>query len=127
MSRRICVNCMSENTHIRKNGIEQWYTTDTGYLCMSCYGKLIQSPKWNHIRNKERNLIYNPRRLLWSPSGKYILLKENPRKGVCEKCHRKVGEGVKRTSIHHIQYHNDDPLRDTVELCISCHRREHIR
>jgi len=29
--------------------------------------------------------------------------------------------------MHHIQYHEDDPLKDTVELCGRCHIAESIR
>ena len=29
--------------------------------------------------------------------------------------------------MHHIKYHDDDPLKDTVELCVSCHNKEGFR
>jgi hypothetical protein len=66
-------------------------------------------------------------------------MKEKPRKGKCEWCGKRVGDmyfGGKRrnklmileyTQIHHIVYHDDDPLKDTVELCSSCHTKEGLR
>jgi hypothetical protein len=76
--------------------------------------------------------------MTWTPLFKKIFLKENPRKGICQKCHRKVGDDyvncfcqiaiVKETHIHHIgEYNPNDPLKDTIELCASCHRKEHWR
>lgn len=40
--------------------------------------------KWNPINN--------PKRMTWTPVSKKIFLKENPRKGICQKCRRKVGD-----------------------------------
>ena len=75
--------------------------------------------------------------MTWTPLHKKIFLKENPRKGICHKCHRKVGDEyvncfgqiaiVKQTQIHHLEYHHNDPLKDTVELCASCHSKESHR
>jgi len=96
-------------------------------MCHKCYNKSINNPKWNPING--------PRRI--NPKGNgHIYLKENPRKGVCSWCHKKKGdeytntEGkiarIKQTLIHHIKYH-EDPLKDTIELCNSCHTKESIR
>jgi len=82
---------------------------------------LITHPKWNPITSP----INNPRRLNYK--GKQIYLKENPRTGICSSCGKGVGEGIKKTSIHHIQYHDDNPLKDTIELCSGCHRKETCR
>lgn len=49
---------------------------------------------------------------------KRILLEQNPRLGICSMCGQKG-----RTEIHHIKYHNADPLRDTIEVCARCHRK----
>ena len=59
--------------------------------------------------------------------GKRICLKKDPRKGQCQRCKRKVGEGIKRTQIHHIKYHKKYPLKDTIELCVRCHNSAHHR
>jgi len=45
----------------------------------------------------------------------------NPRTGVCSEC----GRTNCKTDIHHIQYHDYDPLRDTIELCVGCHNKTH--
>ena len=39
-------------------------------------------------------------------------------------CGKRVGQGIKRTHIHHIEYHDEDPFKSTVELCVSCHDKE---
>jgi len=49
-------------------------------------------------------------------------LDHNPRTGICKQCGKK---GL--THIHHRKYHKEDPLRDTIELCVGCHRRNHRR
>ena len=52
--------------------------------------------------------------------GKRIPLVYDPRKHVCVMC------GFHgRTHMHHKQYHENNPVRDTIELCSSCHRAEH--
>ena len=43
----------------------------------------------------------------------------NPRTGICSLCHK---QGL--TDIHHVQYHELEPLKDTIELCDSCHNRQ---
>ena len=70
-------------------------------------------------KHKAQNDKYNPRRIrLWFKN-KSINLKENPRTGICSWCGR-----IGKTDIHHIQYHDNDPLKDTIELCAVCHRKE---
>lgn len=63
--------------------------------------------------------------------GKQILLKENPRKGICSKCGNKKGDWyidykgrprqIQRIQMHHEKYDKSDPLKHTIELCSSCH------
>jgi len=111
---RKCSNCCSDKTY--RN---QW----TRGLCKKCYNKLVVHPKWNPIHNK----IYNPRHMRWTPTGKQILVNENPRIGICNWCCAVVGVNCKRTAIHHFgKYHDEDPLRDTIELCESCHNKARI-
>ena len=63
-----------------------------------------------------------------NPRGKgQIRLKENPRKGICSWCGAIVGISCKRTCMHHMDYDEHDPLKYTIELCNSCHKREHDR
>lgn len=44
-----------------------------------------------------------------------------PRTGKCSIC----GATNKKTNIHHVKYHKDKPLKDTIELCFKCHMQEH--
>ena len=57
--------------------------------------------------------------------GKRLLLKEDPRIGICQLCGAVRGMDCKKTHMHHIKYHPDDPLKDTIEVCGKCHRRQH--
>ena len=82
--------------------------------------KLINNPKWHHITSQK----WNPR--LMKFRDKHIHVKENPRIGVCNLCRAVVGTDCEKTSIHHLEYHDDDPLRDTIELCNSCHAKTHL-
>jgi len=112
---RTCINCNSDKTEIRYDRVkprEIWYKYNDGYICSKCRLKLLYHPKWNPI--------YGPRRLQYK--NKRVLLKDNPRKGICEWC-GKIG----KTNIHHIEYHDNDILKDTIELCPRCHRIETIR
>ena len=45
----------------------------------------------------------------------------------CRECGAVVGIDCKRTGLHHFQYYDNDPLKDTMELCNSCHRKEDIK
>jgi hypothetical protein len=78
--------------------------------------------KWNKINNEKFNHIFSPRRILFK--GKRISIKEDPRIGICQLCGAVRGLDCKQTQMHHIQYHDDDPLRDTIEVCVKCHRRQ---
>lgn len=65
----------------------------------------------------------NPRRLTYKD--KKVYLKENPRTGYCSNpnCSNK-GKKLAKTHIHHDKYHDDDPTKDTRELCDHCHKLE---
>ena len=116
---RTCFNCGSDKTYIYKRNnrpspVERWYNIDNEWFCEKCRARLFSNPiankKWNPIKSKQ-SLRFK---------GRKILLKHNPRTGVCSLC-RKQG----KTHMHHMKYHDDDVLRDTIEVCISCHNREH--
>jgi Zn finger protein HypA/HybF involved in hydrogenase expression len=121
MDKRICLKCGTNKTHVDKRGWVQWSRYKDGFMCSRCNSKFVRSPR--------DSPIFNPRRILFK--GKRILLKAIPRKGQCEQCGKKIGDSfisyrnkltrIKRTEIHHIQYHDDDPLKDTIELCPQCH------
>ena len=113
---RTCLNCQSTTTYIddRKGAPhEHWIRYENGYLCHKCYSKLISNKTKTHKEWFNKRLRFKNER---------INLKENPRKGICKICNK---QGL--THIHHIQYHEDDPLKDTVELCPSCHRKKKIK
>ena len=99
---RICERC--NETHSN-----QWYKTTTGWICPSCYLKEYL-PKY-HEQNKGCYIRYKGRR---------IKLPNNPRKGFCVVCNTKIDENL---PLHHEVYHDDDPLKDTFELCRSCHAK----
>ena len=126
MNKRNCINCNSHLTYIRKGGYEMWYKYDGGYLCQKCKNRLICNPKYNKK--------WNPRHMLFVD--KQILLKKRALTGNCKRCGKSIGDEyidkfgniaiIKRTSMHHIKYHDDDPLKDTMELCNSCHGKENL-
>jgi hypothetical protein len=68
----------------------------------------------------------NARRVTFK--GKYIHVKDPPRKGQCSKCHRRVGvDGIKITGMHHDEgYDPIDVLKGTIELCNRCHKQRHM-
>ena len=103
-SKRVCYNCKSETTYkIKKSNGLQWYNKEGNIYCYKCHNKLFTNPK------------FHPRRMWFGD--KRILLKSNPRIGICYNC----GKEPKRTEIHHIEYHPEYPLKDTFELCAHCH------
>jgi hypothetical protein len=128
----VCAACDSTTTYM-KDGHPIWRIYDNDWLCVNCYMKYVWGPvyrqntdtkkyrdRWNPINNKSnipRMIKFKTRR---------ILLKIRPRKGICELCGAIRGIDCKRTSMHHKKYHDEDPLKDTIELCNSCHLKQHI-
>ena len=128
---RICSSCGSSTTYIDKHGYEHWYKDK----CSRCHTNKWRQDNLEHTREygrnywrknpdklKEHNEKWNPiahaqfgpRRIVYKNTRVY--LDENPRKGKCSQC---GNEGY--THMHHIEYHDDDPLKDTIELCPACH------
>jgi len=71
--------------------------------------------RWNDFTNVRKIKFKN----------QSILLKENPRIGVCNYCRKSIGNGdIERTHMHHEQYDSENPLAHTIELCASCHALE---
>jgi len=114
---RTCLNCGSDKTYLEDGKHQVWFNYKGGYICKKCRGKLIDHPKWHPI--------HSPRRICFK--NRSISLSENPRIGICNWCCAVVGVNCKRTHIHHLEYHEGDPLKDTVELCPSCHYKESWR
>lgn len=144
MRNRICAACDSESTQINKNGFENWRHHDGEILCNKCYARYVWNPVYNPITNPRRTKEDIKRyyrktgkkwdaRRLWF-KGKIIYLTKRVLVGKCELCGKKVGDKyinshgrvatIRQTDTHHIDYHDDDPLKDTMELCIGCHRKE---
>ena len=74
-----------------------------------------QRPEVKELHNKRsRNRI--------TYKGKRIYLEEKPRLGLCELC-----DVQGYTHIHHVEYDESDVLKNTVELCPSCHGKETMK
>lgn len=114
LNQRLCSNCDSNHTLVttqkEKYPHSRWYKDGKGgWWCNKCHHKIVFTPE---IRK-----VWNSRRMKFKD--KIISLTVNPRKGICSWCGFK---GI--THMHHIQYHKDNPLKDAIELCISCHAKE---
>jgi hypothetical protein len=76
--------------------------------------------------------IWGQKRLTFKD--KRLNLDKNPRKDRCEWCNRGIGDeyidsrgrikNIDKMHIHHVNYHDDDPTKDTFTLCPSCHLKE---
>jgi hypothetical protein len=136
---RFCSNCGSKTTYVTpKTNYTKWHKMNNGFWCHKCYTKTKMAEnritgKW-HIKKETKEQIKNrnARRFRFLERNPY--LKENPRKGVCQFCNKKVGDEyincfgkiaiINKPHIHHINYHDTDILKDTIELCVSCHIKE---
>lgn len=115
-NKKVCLINSNHKTYIAKNGVAQWYRYKNGFICLNCRNKIISNPKRLNFKDKK------------------VVIKKKFRIGVCSWCNKKKGDNyinkygeiakIKRIGMHHIQYHENDPLRDTLELCQSCHNRE---
>jgi hypothetical protein len=126
-NKKFCYGCGSNKTHINKRGNAEWRTNEfTGlYLCLSCYSKYIIYPfKRDILKHNTKYIRFHDRQ---------IFIRKNPRKGICSWCDRKDGEPYTnrrgkpchvKTTMHHIEYHEEDPLKDTIELCRECHQKK---
>lgn len=112
--KRSCSTCNSEETYVYKRlSRPQWrrHPVTGGWLCHKCYCKLVSEPKRMFFQDKK------------------ITLDEPARCGVCNWCRNVVGQFdartlglITRTHMHHEEYHDDDPLKDAIEICVPCHR-----
>ena len=126
LSKRICSVCKKDTTiahpgnRLKDGGYgvpyPMWYTDGKGgRLCKNCYMR-------NYLRKYPYQINYKGRRV-WN---------KNParRIGVCNFCTAVLGEInaqmdklCNRTSLAHVSYHDDNPFKDTIELCNSCHSK----
>jgi hypothetical protein len=126
LDKRICYYCCTDKTGTSKTGYVQWYRDKgSNRMCKRCYNRLVTNPKWGPINHKKWDPITNrkwsPRQLLFR--GKRLRLAFEPRIGVCNLCRAVIGFDCKRTSMHHEDYDETDPLRHTIEVCGGCHNR----
>jgi len=70
-------------------------------------------------RNASKRIL-NKKRIRYK--GKQIFVGINPRSGTCSECNYK---GI--TQMHHLKYDDENPLAHTIELCNSCHHKQHER
>ena len=127
---RICAACDSDKTY-EYRGHSRWRFHDGYWMCKNCYDRYVGSPaynpdinkKWNPINSLKWYPINNPKHMKFRD--KIILLDEDPRIGVCNLCRAVRGIDCKQTQMHHFQYHIEDPLKDTLEICVRCHRDQH--
>ena len=52
--------------------------------------------------------------------GRIIRFAHNVKTGICAAC-----GSTDNTALHHIAYHDEDPLKDTLELCTKCRGNWH--
>lgn len=116
---RECYCCGSTKTYVdKKSGTPTWLSNkiEDQWLCVRCYNRLIIAYKWAPIQNP----VKNKRRINFR--GRRILIKTNPRTGYCTLCSNNIHNGTcERTAIHHLEYHVENPLQNTIEVCTKCH------
>lgn len=132
LEERVCYACNSPTTSINKEGYKRWYRHNDDWLCHKCYFRIVANPIYTPIHNPRTHRKYGPRRITYQNCRVY--LSQNFRTGQCNHCHKKIGDEyinsrgklatIKKTDMHHIEYHDDDLLQDTIELCVSCHVKE---
>ena len=106
---RICSNCGSDKTYIKdskgKYPRPEWAWHNEKLYCYKCSFKLFLNPKYNkrtlYYKNKKHHFPFDIRT------------------GICQLCKKKS-----ITARHHLEYHDDDVLKDTIEVCRSCHNKE---
>ena len=126
INERVCVKCGATTTYINTNGRQQWGNVNGECYCSRCWDK---QRLWKKLPSKR---IKGKKRLTFQR--KRIQLQENPRKGKCKVCGKKVGDEyvnyrgqvkrIKRTHLHHYFYVSIMPWACTIELCVPCHSRE---
>jgi len=74
--------------------------------------------KYNKEYNKDKRKKQNSKRLYFK--NRQMTINENPRINLCSLCRN---QGL--THIHHLKYDDSEPLKYTIELCPSCHAKQH--
>lgn len=119
-TKRVCSKCSRDWTHTQRRKDRRGLIThlwhkdgNDGWMCQNCYSLYVSTPKHNPKLN-QRRLRFKDK----------ILFMDAPiRIGVCNYCRAVVPFDCKHTHMHHESYHEDQPLKDTIELCESCHHK----
>lgn len=61
--------------------------------------------------------------------GRRLYIRFDPKIGVCNLCRAVIPFDSPMTNIHHDQgiYYENDPLKNTIEICVGCHTKESIK
>ena len=124
-------------------------------ICKTCHGKQRkelydktpkkprteldrQRDKEYYVKNRDKKREYHreyyknnkdkwrePNRAKMWYKDKMISLKENPRKGICEHCGKTELEHGRQLDLHHIEYDDNNPTANIIELCHECHMKLH--
>jgi len=105
----ICLECSIERSRIyREENREKHNASSLRY-----YHENKEEINKKSRKKRKRRIVFKDKR---------IILDKNPRTNICSMCGKKYPEDLKtQTSIHHLYYDKDDPLKGTVEVCQSCH------
>lgn len=133
---RVCKYCGLEaynDEDLEKFVSAKKYKYGKRNFCKECWAKAQRkggeyyetkrkaSLNW-YYKNRDKQLKKNKKRITFKEDDIFIRIKlpENPRMGVCSEC-----GSVGKTHIHHDKYDEQHPLKNTRELCSSCHARHH--
>jgi len=87
------------------------------YQCKKC-GCRFETQSKMQKHTKIHKLLIRLDVILYK--GRIIRYPYNIKTGICANCGTQC-----QTQLHHIAYHDEDPLRDTLELCPTCHSKWH--
>lgn len=123
---RVCLIDPTHETGLNELGNEHWFHYKDGYICSRCAMKLLYYEK-HKDKDKKRIRFKNSR----------PRLTEEYKTGKCDWCGKKIGDSyvtkkgktgiITAMHTHHLEYHDGDVLKDTLQLCPQCHGIESAR
>lgn len=127
----VCYGCNRNYTNFSCGSI-RWHPNHmndntTLHLCHSCFNHILHNGRRkNHQKYLDFNKKHNPRRQWYKD--RYVMIDKPPRIGVCNLCravrneiNAQVNRKCKKTHLHHEYYHDENTLKDTIEICEYCH------
>jgi hypothetical protein len=124
--KRVCSICETDTTRTKRTGQHRddgtpyeypyWFRDlkTREWICSYCKYRLEYTPN-----RSEKTIFFKDR---------YIRVNRKPRIGICNFCrgvrgqiNAQTGVFVKLTAMAHMEYHDDDPLKDAIEACVRCH------